>query len=112
MTGLSRYQCEVLGLVLLSSEGCRLPYVQVQRAAIVREQLILKLWPAYEEHPLKLAALALVCNAHPQALWWLHHPYKDVVRLVGEAVAQLLRLRAMVDVARTMPACELIDETI
>ena len=112
MTGLSRHQREVLGLVLLSGEGCQLPSVQVQRAAIVREQLILELWPAYEAHPLKLAALALVCNAHPQALWWLHHPYMDVVRLVGDAVAHLLTLRAMVDVAGTMPACELIDETI
>ena len=111
MLGLSRQQREVLGLVPLSSEGCQLPYVQVQRAAITREQLILELWPAYEEHPLMLAALALVCNAHHQALWWLR-PNKDVVRLVGDAVAKLLILRAMVAVAGTIPACELIDEMI
>jgi hypothetical protein len=111
MLGLSRQQREVLGLVPLSSEGCQLAYVQMQRAAITREQLILELWPAYEAHPAMLAALALVCNAHPQALWWLR-PYKDVVRLVGDAVAQLLVLRAMVAVAGTMPACELINETL
>jgi hypothetical protein len=110
MTGLSRQQREVLGLVPLSSEGCQLAYVQVQRAAITREQLILELWPTYEEHPLMLAALALVCNAHPQALWWLR-PYKDAIRLVGDAVVKLLTLRAMVAVAGTIPTCELIDET-
>ena len=110
MTGLNRQQREALCLVPLSSEGCLLPYVQVQRAACIREKLILELRPACEEYPAMLSALALVCNAHPQALWWLR-PYKEVMRLVGDAVTKLLVLRSMMNVDGTMPKCELIDET-
>jgi len=110
MTGLNRQQREALCLVPLSSEGCLLPYVQVQRAMCIREKLILELWPVCEEHPPMLPALALVCNAHPQALWWLR-PYKEVIWLVGDAVTNLLVLQSMVNVDGTMPKCELIDET-
>jgi hypothetical protein len=110
MRGLNRLQREALCLVPLSSEGCVLPYVQVQRAACIREQLILELWPVCEEHPPMLPALALVCNTHPQALWWLR-PYIEVMCLVVDAVTKLLVLRSMVNADGTMPTCELIDET-
>jgi hypothetical protein len=110
MMRLSRQQREVLGLIHLSNEGCVLPYIQVERAACIREKLILELWPFCQENPPMLAALAVVCNAHPQALWWLH-PYKDVMRLVGDAVMELLARRSMVGGNRTVPTCELTDET-
>ncbi len=81
-----------LALISLSSDGCHLPGRQVPMARLIREAAIAALWPMVADDAVKVHALVLACNVHPEARWWIVHE-REVKDLIADDMACLPALR-------------------
>jgi hypothetical protein len=75
-------------LVRLSSQGCRLPGVQVACAYYMRAVVWSDLSEATRDTPFAQKAIEAACNTHPNALWWMQHS-RHARELITEEASRL-----------------------
>jgi len=61
-------------------------------ARLIREAVIVALWPTVAEDALAVGALELACNLHPEARWWVVHAC-EAKDLIAATLTCLLPMR-------------------